>query len=64
MVGVLCQEAVHEQKSVSSWTVNDVSILHLQDGGVGLERGGICFCVAKMILYSLSLRICLNLSGC
>ncbi|XP_078127208.1 actin-related protein 2/3 complex subunit 3 isoform X1 [Sander vitreus] len=41
VVGVLCQEAVHEQKSVSSWTVNDsVSILHLQDGGVGLERGG------------------------
>lgn len=36
VVGVLCQEAVHEQKSVSSWTVNDsgptVSILHLQDG--------------------------------
>lgn len=23
VVGVLCQEAVHEQKSVSTWTVND-----------------------------------------
>lgn len=36
VVGVLRQEAVHEQKSVSTWTVNDsgptVCILHLQDG--------------------------------
>lgn len=44
-MGVLCQEAVHEQKSVCSWTVNNsgptVSIQHLQDGwifvGVGWE---------------------------
>lgn len=69
VVGLLCQEAVHEQKSVSSWTVNNsgptVSVLHLQDGWMDgfFSLGGVCFCVAKMILYSLSLRICLS-SGC
>lgn len=38
VVGVLCQEAVHEQKSVCSWTVKNtgptVSIKHLQDGWI------------------------------
>ena len=69
VVGVLRQKAVHEQKSVRSWTVIDsgpVYILHLQDGWMDF-RGffwGVYFCVAKMILYSWSFRICLQLSGC
>lgn len=61
VVGVLCQEAVHEQKPLSTWAVNNlgskVSILHLPQGWMGgflFDLGWkLFFCVAKMILYSL-----------
>ena len=64
VVGVFRQEAVHEQKSLRSWTVSNsgsaVSATWVDFFWGGVGRGGFML-LKKKILYSLSSRMCLCL---